>query len=80
LTEGGDVAAAVAALGIKQVDESELVALCRELLSANPKIAADIRGGNEKAAGALVGQARKRNPNANPRRVQEICIELARAE
>jgi aspartyl-tRNA(Asn)/glutamyl-tRNA(Gln) amidotransferase subunit B len=46
-------------------------------LAANPKIVADIRGGNEKAAGALVGQARKRNPNANPKRVQELCVELA---
>jgi len=78
LTDGSTVAAAIEALGIKQVDESELIALCQELLAANPKIVADIRGGNEKAAGALVGQARKRNPNANPKRVQELCVQLAR--
>ncbi|MCE9552098.1 MAG: Asp-tRNA(Asn)/Glu-tRNA(Gln) amidotransferase subunit GatB [Planctomycetes bacterium] len=80
ITDGSTVAAAVEALGIKQVDESELIALCRELLAANPKIVADIRSGNEKAAGALVGQARKRNPNANPKRVQELCVELARID
>jgi aspartyl-tRNA(Asn)/glutamyl-tRNA(Gln) amidotransferase subunit B len=78
LTSGSTVSAAVEALGIKQIDETELIELCRELLAANPKIVADIRSGNEKAAGALVGQARKRNPNANPKRVQELCIELAK--
>ena len=78
VTDSSTIAAAIEALGIKQVDESELIALCRELLAANPKIVADIRSGNEKAAGALVGQARKRNPNANPKRVQELCIELVR--
>ncbi|MCE9545690.1 MAG: Asp-tRNA(Asn)/Glu-tRNA(Gln) amidotransferase subunit GatB [Planctomycetia bacterium] len=78
LTEGITAAAAVEALGIKQVDESELIALCRELLAANPKVAEDIRGGNDKAAGALVGQAKKRNPNANPGRVRELCVELAK--
>ncbi len=63
-------------MGIQQVDESELVALCRELIQANPKIAADVKEGKTKAAGALLGQARKRNPNANMNRVREICIEL----
>ena len=28
------------------------------------------------ASGALIGQARKRNPNANPGRVREILLEL----
>ena len=66
----------MAALGIQQVDESELVALCQELIQANPKIVADVKEGKTKAAGALLGQARKRNPNANMNRVREICLDL----
>ena len=64
-------------LGIVQVDESQLVELCRELLAANPKIVTDIKEGRGKAAGALIGQAKKKNPNVNPGRLMEICLELA---
>jgi aspartyl-tRNA(Asn)/glutamyl-tRNA(Gln) amidotransferase subunit B len=63
--------------GITQVDESELVALCRELLAKNPKILTDIKEGRTKAAGALIGQAKKVNPNVNPSRLLEICLEVA---
>lgn len=66
----------VSALGIEQVDESELIELCKELLAANPAIVADVRSGKTKAAGAFVGQAKKKNPNVNPQRVREICLEL----
>lgn len=64
------------ALGIAQVDAAELEALCRELVAANPKIVADVKGGKQQAVGALVGQAKKRNPNANPNEVRRICLEL----
>ncbi len=64
------------ALGIEQIDESDLVALCRELLEANPNTVADVQGGKVQAVGALIGQAKRRNPNVNPGRVREICIEL----
>ncbi len=60
-----------------RVDESELIALCQEIVVANPKIVADIKAGKLQAAGNLVGQVKKRNPNVNPARVREICIELA---
>ena len=76
LATGKPAAEVMAALGIQQVDESELVALCRELIQANPKIVADVKEGKTKAAGALLGQARKRNPNVNMNRVREICLEL----
>jgi aspartyl-tRNA(Asn)/glutamyl-tRNA(Gln) amidotransferase subunit B len=64
------------ALGIKKVDLSELEAICKELVAANPKIVADVKGGKQQAVGALVGQAKKRNPNANPSDVRRICLEL----
>ena len=67
---------ATAALGIERVDQSELETLCRELLDANPQIVEDVKQGKLKAAGALIGQAKRRNPNVNPARVQEICLEL----
>ncbi len=66
----------MAAMGIRQVDEADLRDLCRELLRANPKIVADLKGGRLKAVGGLVGQAKKRNPNVNPSRVQQMCLEL----
>ena len=69
---------AMQAMGIQQVDESELVALGRELLASNPKVAAELKQGNLKGAGWLIGQAKKRNPNVNPNRFREICIELVR--
>jgi aspartyl-tRNA(Asn)/glutamyl-tRNA(Gln) amidotransferase subunit B len=67
---------AISALGIELVDDDALTQLCRELIAANPKIVADIRAGKMKAAGALIGQAKKKNPNANPGRVRALCVEL----
>ena len=77
LSTGQSADEAVAALGIEQVDEAELVALCRELLAASPHIVADIKAGKLKAAGALIGQAKQRNPNVDPARVRTLCLELA---
>ena len=68
--------AAMKSLGIEQVDETELITLCKELLAANPRTIADVRGGKLQAVGALIGQAKKKNPNADPNRVREICLEL----
>ena len=74
---GKSVAEAVAALGIAKVDEIELIAMAGEILAANPKIVADLKAGKAQAAGNLIGQAKKRNPNVNPGRFREICLELA---
>ena len=64
------------AMGIERVDEDELVTLCKSLLAQNPKAVEDLKAGKMKAVGALIGQAKKQNPNVNPSRVREICIEL----
>ncbi len=66
----------IASLGLRPVDDQELRRLCEELLAANPKIVADLKAGRLKAVGGLVGQAKKRNPNVNPARVQALCLEL----
>ncbi len=67
---------AMKALGIEAVDSGDLESLCQELVDANPKIVEDVLGGNEKAVGALIGQARKKNPNANPQAVRETVLRL----
>jgi aspartyl-tRNA(Asn)/glutamyl-tRNA(Gln) amidotransferase subunit B len=76
LDSGLNVNQAMSDLGIASVDESELVTLCQQIVTANPKIAADVRGGKMQAIGALVGQAKKANPNVDPNRIREICLQL----
>lgn len=73
-------AQAIRELGIEQVDESVLVELCRDLLAKNPRVAADVQNGKVQAIGALIGQAKKLNPNVDPARFREICWELAQEE
>jgi aspartyl-tRNA(Asn)/glutamyl-tRNA(Gln) amidotransferase subunit B len=67
---------AIAQLGIAKVDDSELIELCKKLVADNPKIVADVKAGKLQAAGGFVGQAKKLNPNVNPGRVRELCIEM----
>lgn len=76
LESGKSVDEQMQALGIKAVDDGEIDALCRELLAANPKIVAEVKEGKLKGAGALIGQAKKKNPNVNPARVRDRCLEL----
>jgi len=76
LTAGVTAADAMSTLGIEQVDQSQLVDLCRKLLEENPRIVADVKGGKQKAVGALIGQAKRHNPNANPNDVRKICLQL----
>ena len=67
---------AIASLGIAAVDDSALIELCQKLLDANPKVVAEVKEGKLKGVGALIGQAKKANPNANANRVREICLDL----
>jgi aspartyl-tRNA(Asn)/glutamyl-tRNA(Gln) amidotransferase subunit B len=76
LTSGRSAAAAVQALGIKRLDDAALVELCRQLLAENPKLVADVKGGKQQAAAAFIGLAKKKNPNVDPRRVREVCLEM----
>ncbi len=70
---------AISALGIESVDSSEIDILCQELLDANPNVVADVRGGKIQAVGSLIGQARNKNPNANPQQVRETLLRLIEA-
>jgi aspartyl-tRNA(Asn)/glutamyl-tRNA(Gln) amidotransferase subunit B len=73
---GTTVDASVAALGIESVDDGELESLCKELLAANPQVAEDFKAGKQQAVGSLIGQAKKKNPNANPQQVRETLIKI----
>ena len=79
LASGQSALEAMQQLGIEQVDETALFKLCRTLIASNPKAVADVRAGKLQAAGAFVGAAKKHNPNVNPARVREICLELIQA-
>ncbi|WP_420876899.1 Asp-tRNA(Asn)/Glu-tRNA(Gln) amidotransferase subunit GatB [Rosistilla oblonga] len=76
LEKGGSVAEAIKALGIESVDAGEIESLCQELLDANPQVVEDVRGGKMQAIGSLIGQAKKKNPNVNPKQFREICLQL----
>jgi len=74
--DGINATEAIHKLGIEQVDQSQLETLCQELLDANPQIVADLQEGRQQAVGALIGQAKKRNPNIDPGLFRKICLEL----
>ena len=76
LASGTTADGAMRAMGIEEVDQSDLENLCRELLDANPKIVQDVKEGRLKAAGSLIGQAKKKNPNVNPGQVRDLCLQL----
>ena len=66
----------MAAMGIVAVEDTDLLDLCRQLLAENPKIVAEVKEGKLKGIGQLIGQAKKKNPNINPNRVREVCVQL----
>jgi len=74
IDSGKSLEESIRSLGIQQLDDSALETLCRELLAANPKIVAEAREGRLKGLGALIGQAKKKNPNVDPNRVREMCL------
>jgi aspartyl-tRNA(Asn)/glutamyl-tRNA(Gln) amidotransferase subunit B len=76
VASGKSAAEIMQAMGIEKVDSSELVKICEELVHANPKIVADVKGGKEQAVSSLIGQAKKRNPNVQPAEIKKICLEI----
>jgi len=65
---------AIKKLGIESVDESELDEMCQQLIAENEAAVEQIRAGNLKAVGMLIGKARKLNPNANPGVVKDKLL------
>lgn len=58
-------------------DTGELEKICQEVITKNPQIVADFKGGKEKAIGGLVGQVMAATKgSANPKGVNEILRKL----
>ncbi len=76
LQENESVESAIESLGIAEVDMGEAEELCLKLLELNPKVVADLKDGKQKAVGALIGQAKQKNPNIQPGQVKEACLRL----
>jgi aspartyl-tRNA(Asn)/glutamyl-tRNA(Gln) amidotransferase subunit B len=70
--------ALVAEKGITQVsDESQIVAICQQVIAENPTEVNDFKNGKEKLFGFFVGQVMKLSKGAaNPERVNRIMREL----
>ena len=73
------VAGMMKEMGIEKVDDSAIDSLCRELLEANPKVVADLKAGKQQAVGALIGQAKKKNPNIDPGSFRKLCLEIVQS-
>lgn len=75
--QGGDPEDIAKELDVLQVsDEGELDAIIEQAISDNPKAAADVKNGEMKAVGFLVGQVMKASKGkANPGLVQKIIKE-----
>ncbi len=72
-TGGESPAAAVARLGLAQVsDESALMGYVDAAIAANPKAAADYRGGKQTAINALLGAVMRQAKSANSAVVREL--------
>lgn len=71
---GGDPTKVVEKLGLSQIsDEAELKAILEKVIEANPKVVEDIKAGQERAVGFLVGQVMAETKGqANPQLVQKL--------
>jgi len=73
---GSDATAVVEAKGLRQIsDVSELEAVVRSVIEANPGPVEDFRNGKQKAMGFLVGQIMKATKgSANPKVVNDVLL------
>ena len=76
IASGQGLDAAIEKLGIKAVDSSEIDALCQQLIDENPQVIEELKGGKGKAIGALLGKAKRMNPNVSPNVVRKKILEM----
>jgi aspartyl-tRNA(Asn)/glutamyl-tRNA(Gln) amidotransferase subunit B len=78
---GKDPQALVAELGLSQVsDDKQIMEWVKAAVAANPKAAADVKGGKDAAVGALVGAVMKLSRGkANPALVNKLILEAVRS-
>lgn len=75
IESGSNLGEAIKKLGIESIGADEIAAIAAQLIADHPDVAQQIRDGNTKAVGALIGKARKVNPNANPGVVKVEILE-----
>ncbi|MAE29391.1 MAG: Asp-tRNA(Asn)/Glu-tRNA(Gln) amidotransferase subunit GatB [Planctomycetota bacterium] len=82
ITEGGEVDSLVVELGLAAVtDDGQLRAWCLAALAGRESVAAQVRAGNEKAIGALMGPVMgSSGGRADPARVRALLLELIRED
>ena len=80
LAKGGDPDALVETIGLGAVgDDDQIRSWCRAALEGREAVAEDVRAGNEKALGALMGPVMGASGGrADPARVRELLLELIR--
>ena len=62
---------------LQQSDEGELKKVAQKVIEANPKVAADYKGGKEAALMSLVGQVMKETKgSANPQIARQMLVKL----
>ncbi len=75
LTDGLDLAAAKAKVGIKELDEAALRASVAAVIAADPKTVADFKGGKTAAVNKLKGAVMKANKGVPNDVVQKLMEE-----
>jgi aspartyl-tRNA(Asn)/glutamyl-tRNA(Gln) amidotransferase subunit B len=82
LAKGGDPDALVETIGLGAVgDDDQIRSWCRAALEGREAVAEDVRAGNEKALGALMGPVMGASGGrADPARVRELLLELIRGD
>jgi len=78
---GKEPQALVAELGLSQVsDDKQIMEWVKQAVAANPKAAADVKGGKDAAVGSLVGAVMKLSKGkANPALVNKLIKEAVQA-
>lgn len=61
-------------LGIESLDSEELAAICQQVIEENPDIIQQIRNGNDKAIGNLIGKTKIINRNVEPGLVRKQIL------
>ena len=61
-------------LGIESLDSEELAAICQRVIEENPDIIQQIRNGNDKAIGNLIGKTKIINRNVEPGLVRKQIL------
>jgi aspartyl-tRNA(Asn)/glutamyl-tRNA(Gln) amidotransferase subunit B len=82
LAKGGDPDALVETIGLGAVgDDDQIRSWCRAALEGREAVAEDVRAGNEKALGALMGPVMGASGGrADPARVRALLLELIRGD